>query len=215
MSGSISDTPTSSPHPGCATAASRPRHSPGSACGSASTDPPRMPSAGPRTPAPRWSSASSRARSRSRSSRPRSPCSGPKTGSQYPEHAQRRTPFFVLNLRTVQNVSRTRRCARISGQRTHSNVTRAPPRWWGPRWPKGDPRRRSPGTDHAVAGFLAKHHERFELSAHSIDDYLRTVDRAGRGGTGGTLKCVAAQDYNEIDSADNPAYSASSYSACG
>ena len=32
------------------------------------------------------------------------------TGREYPGHAQRRSSFFVLNLESVQNVSRTRRC---------------------------------------------------------------------------------------------------------
>ena len=35
------------------------------------------------------------------------------TGREYPGHAQRRSSFFVLNPESVQNVSRTRRCAQI------------------------------------------------------------------------------------------------------
>ena len=52
-----------------------------------------------------------RARSRPRPIRPRSPCSGPRDPQRIPW--QRATPSLLLCLepRTVQNVSRTRRCA--------------------------------------------------------------------------------------------------------
>ena len=49
------------------------------------------------------------------------------TVREYPGHAQRRTPLFVLNLRAVQNVRGTRRCAQIPRSATHYNVTRARP----------------------------------------------------------------------------------------